>query len=202
MAKQTFSSFKELLVKKELSEENSKRDVRFDTLGKIFRFVQEDIILSNTQHFDAEEIQSIKGLLKNDELRNIESKISPKDCEALVKKELQGVQDKTKSLICDLLEDEAKSAQKEHKRLVSLAEKFHPKDPSEELAELNRRIKEIQLDVVDIEMNLMTMENDGKEGSEYFKKAQNARERRKQLIARLEKQVLGVKRKLEKQPKG
>jgi chromosome segregation ATPase len=83
-----------------------------------------------------------------------------------------------------------------------LAEKFHPKDPSEELAELNRRIKEIQLDVVDIEMNLMTMENDGKEGSEYFKKAQNARERRKQLIARLEKQVLGVKRKLEKQPKG
>lgn len=201
MAKQTFNSFKELLVKKELSEENSQRDVRFDTLARIFRFVQADIILSNTQHFDDAEVETIQALLKNQDLRNLESKISPKDVEVIVKKALVTVKDKSKALICDLLEDEAHSAQKEHKRLQSLAEKYHPKDAGEELGDLQARIKEIQLDVVDIEMNLMTLENDGKQGSEYFKKAQNARERRRQLISRLEKQIQGVQRKLERQPK-
>lgn len=201
MAKQTFSSFKELLIKKELSEENSQRDVRFDALARIFRYVQAEIILSNTQHFEPAEIDVIKALLNNKELRERDSKISPKDAETLVKKELSSVSDKTKAMICDLLEDEAKSAQKEHKRLSSLADKYHPKDPGEELKDLQGRIKEIQLDVVDIEMNLMTLENDGKTGTEVFKKTNNARDRRMQLIARLEKQVQGVKRKLETQSK-
>lgn len=201
MVKQTFNSFKELLVKKELSEENSQRDVRFDTLARIFRFVQADIILSNTQHFAESEVEIIQTLLKNQELRNLESKISPKDTEVVVKKALASVKDKSKSLICDLLEEEAKSAQKEHKRLQSLAEKYHPKDAGEELGDLQDRIKEVQLDVVDIEMNLMMLENDGKQDSEYFKKAEHARERRRQLIARLEKQVQGVQRKLVRQPK-
>jgi hypothetical protein len=135
MAKQTFNSFKELLVKKELSEENSQRDVRFDTLARIFRFVQADIILSNTQHFAESEVEIIQSLLKNQELRNLESKISPKDTEVVVKKALASVKDKSKSLICDLLEEEAKSAQKDHKRLQSLAEKYHTKDAGEELGD-------------------------------------------------------------------
>jgi hypothetical protein len=195
MAKQTFGSFKELLVRKELSDDNAQRDVRYESLGRIFRYVQADIILSNAQHFEAADIKAIKSLLSNEQLRDKNNKISAAEVEKLVKKGLESISLKTKALLCELLDTESKVAQKETRYIETLAEKFHPKDSSEELIELKTRIKEIQLDIVDIEMNLMTLENDGKTDSEFFKKATNARERRRQLVLRLEKQIQGVERK-------
>jgi hypothetical protein len=198
MAKQTFGSFKELLIKRELSDENAKRDVRTEVLAKIFRYVQSEIILSNVQHFSVEDQAAIDALLQDELLRDRNSKVTISNAEAIVNKGLASLDAKTKALLCDLLEEEAKVAQKEHKRIEKLSAKFHPNDPGEELADLKARIKEIQLDIVDIEMSMMTLENDGRQESEPFKKAKNARERRKQLISRLQKQIQGVQKKLEK----
>lgn len=196
MAKQTFSSFKELLVKKEL--DSTERNVRQDVLMRIFRFVQPDIILSNAQHFEANDLDAIAKILKAEGLQAGPHGKAQAEAERIIREGLSEVSDKTKALLCDLLEDESKIAQKETQRMEKLAEKFHPKDPSEELTDLRGRIKEIELDIVDIEMSLMTLESEGLEGTERFKKASNARERRRQLIQRLEKQIQGVEKKLAK----
>jgi hypothetical protein len=198
MAKQTFGSFKELLVKRELSESPVEHEVKTKTLVKIFRYVQSEIILSNVQLFaDADKVV-IEKLLKDSFLRDRNSNVTLSNAEEIVLKGLALLGVKEKSLLCELLGDEAKEAEMEHKRIQNLAEKYHPKDATEEITELKARIKEIQLDVVDIEMTLMTLENDGRQTSEPYHKAKGARERRRQLISRLEKQVHALNRKVDK----
>ena len=201
MASQTFASFKELLVKKELSDPNPQREVRYDSLARIFRHVQADIILSNVQHFAAAEIAIIKKLLANEQIQDKHSKISAAELEKLVKKGCDGLSEKSKSLLCELLDADSKVAQKDNQRLEALAEKFHPKDASEELKELQLKIAELKSEIVDIEMTLMTLENDGQTATEFFKKSSNARERRRQLVIRFEKQIQGIERKLSRPSK-
>ena len=198
MAKQTFGSFKELLVKGELSDSSIDPEVKTKTLAKIFRFVQSEIILSNVQLFADTDRLVVEKLLKDSFLRDRNSKITLSNAEEIVLKGLEALGVKEKALLCELLGDEAKEAEREHKRIQNLADKYHPKDASEEMTELKARIKEIQLDVVDIEMTLMTLENDGRQTSEPYHKAKAARERRRQLISRLEKQVHALNRKVDK----
>lgn len=198
MAKQTFGSFKELLVKGELSDSSIEPEVKTKTLAKIFRFVQSEIIMSNVQLFENADQVVVKKLLDDVFLRDRNSKITLSKAEEIVSKGLDSLGAKEKSLLCELLGDEAKSAEKEHKRIQNLADKYHPKDAAEEITELKARIKEIQLDVVDIEMTLMTLENDGRQASEPYHKAKAARERRRHLISKLEKQVHALNRKVDK----
>jgi hypothetical protein len=199
MAKQTFGSFKELLIKKDLSDGGDDLNVKMDVLVRIFRFVQPEILESNVQDFPEADLTAIRGLLKNSEVREGSPKNANSAAERLIRDGLVGVSEKSKGLLCELLGDESKSAQSEAKRLENLAAKFHPKDAGEEHEDLKRRIKEIHADIVDIEMSLMTLESDDQVQSERYKKANNARERRRQLVKKLEKQLEGVEKKMAKQ---
>jgi|SaaInlStandDraft_1057018.scaffolds.fasta_scaffold26581_2 hypothetical protein len=199
MAKQTFGSFKELLVKKDLSDGGEDLNVKVDVLVRIFRFVQSDIVESNVQDFPEEDLKSIKALLKKPEVKEGSAKNANSQAERIIRDGLVGVSEKSKGLLCELLGDESKSAQADAKRLETLAAKFHPKDAGEEYDELKRRIKEIHADIVDIEMSLMTLESEEQVQSERYKKANNARERRRQLVKRLEKQLEGVEKKMAKE---
>jgi septal ring factor EnvC (AmiA/AmiB activator) len=198
MPKQTFGSFKELLIKKDLSGGESDLNVKVDVLVRIFRFVQPEIVLNNVQHFPEADIKVIKALLSKPEIRDGSAKNVNSQAEKLIRDGLLNLSEKSKGLLCELLGEESKSAQSDAKRLESLAEKFHPKDATEEHEELKRRIQELKADIVDIEMSLMTLESDDSAQSERYKKASNARERRRQLLKRLEKQLEGVAKKLSK----
>lgn len=200
MAKQTFGSFKELLIKKDLSSEGSSDlNVKMDVLVRIFRFVEPDIVKSNVQDFPESDLKVIKALLAKPEVREGSAKNANSQAEKIIRDGLVDVSEKSKGLLCELLGEESKSAFSEAKRLEALAAKFHPKDAGEEYEDLKRRIKEIQADIVDIEMSLMTLESDEQTQTERYKKASNARERRRQLVKRLEKQLEGVEKKLSKE---
>ncbi|MBF0198334.1 MAG: hypothetical protein HQL32_11515 [Planctomycetes bacterium] len=198
MSRQSFNSFKELLVKKSFSDTQEKREVRYDVLTKILRFVQHDVIISNIKDFSDEDKKLISAILKLEKFNNPQSKLSNGEYEAIARDQLGNVSDQSKLILIDLLEEEAKDALKEQKKLEKLAAKFHPKDPAEEFKDLQSRIAEIKSSVIDIEMNIMTMENDGQENTEHCKKAKNARERRLQLVSRLEKQLQAVEKKTQK----
>ena len=200
MARQSFNSFKELLVKKDLAQEGA-REVRYDVLTKIFRFVQKDIVLNNIKHFTDEDQSAISSLFKLEQFSSQDTKLSNGEYEALVRDQLKGISDKSKLLLIDLLEEEARDAVKENKRLEKLAEKFHPKDAGEEKEDLARRIAELKKDIIDIELTLMTLESEGQETSDRFVKMNNARERRRQLVQRLEKQLTAVTKKVQAQSK-
>ena len=196
MSKNTFSSFKELLVKKDLSGDDSAKSVDYKVLVKIFAHLSKEVILSSGKHFDEEDQTSLKQLLKKIQSQ---SELSQNDLEALIKEELKGWDAAKLVKFSELLEPEAADAQAQAKRIEKLAKKYQPKDANEEYAELQNRIKELQMDIVDIEMNLMQMEQQDQQNSERYKKANNARERRKQVVQRLEKQIQGIEKKLAKQ---
>ena len=197
MSKHTFSSFKELLIKKELSDDSAKRSVDYRRIAEIFQNCSIESIRSNCKHFEDAEQASLKKLLKK--LNALSEKPNLVELENLSKEALSNWSNKSLLTFSDLLENEAKAAATEAKKIEKLAKKYQPKDLDEEFAELQNRIKEIQMDIVDIEMNLMQMEKSEQKNSERYKKNYNARERRKQVVQRLEKQIQGLKKKRTKQ---
>lgn len=201
MAQQSFNSFKELLLKKNLSGEDG-RQVHYDTLSNIFRFVQPNIIENTIKDFDDKECSIFKELLKKPELQsNSEAKLSNGEYEALVRDACKDVADSSKLKLIDLLEKEVKQAQKEAKKLEKISRSIKTEDPAEEKADLENRIKDLQRDIIDIEMNLMSMESNEQQNTERYKKAYNAREKRKVIIGKCEKQLQFVLKKLEKNSK-
>lgn len=192
---QSFSSFKELLIKKKLSDKDE-RSVRYDVLSRIFLTVSEKLIKNNIKHFGDEEKKVIHAVLDHEDVKNKNENLSKGEYEALVRNGLQELSDETKLLLLDLLEEECKKAEKENKKIETLAKKYKPKDLTEEYEHVKGRIKELENDIIEIEMSLMVLEKEEQQGTKGFKKKQDARERRKQLINKLEKQKQSIEKKL------
>lgn len=197
MSQNTFSSFKELLIKKDLSDENPDHSVNYKSIAEIFHHCSSEVISSNGKHFSDEEQSSLRKFLKK--LRKLENKPTLIELESLCKEALDSWSSKSLASFSELMKEKAKDAQLQAQRIEKLAKKYQPKDSAEELEELQNRIKELQLDIVDIEMSLMQMEQGEQQNTERYKKTYNARERRRQVVQRLEKQIQGIQKKL-KQP--
>lgn len=202
MKPQSFSSFKELLIKKDLADDgDQQKSIRYDVLGRIFRFIPSNLIQSNIKHFDDASKKIIHKVFDLPALQEDNSKLSNGEFEALIRDSLQNLSDAKKLLLIDLLEKDAFTYQKENKKIEFLANKYQPKDPKEALDDLSERIEDLKQSIIDIECNLMTMEKDQQETSKHYKKSADARERRKQLLAKLEKQKLGLEKKIKSNTK-
>jgi hypothetical protein len=193
MSQNTFNSFKELLIKKDLSDESVSSAVDYKCIADIFYHCSPEAIQSNAKHFCEEEQSSLKKFLKK--LKKLESKPTLNELESLCKEALSAWSDKSLASLSELMREEAKDARVQAQRIEKLAKKYQPKDSSEDLAELQTRVKELQMDIVDIEMNLMQMEKGEQQNTERYKKTYNARERRRQVMQRLEKQIQGIQKK-------
>lgn len=183
MSKQTFSSFKELLVKKDLpGEEERKVDNRI--LGDIFQFIAPEFFREAIRHFKESDRKVLMDCYSNEALRSSGS-LPRGAAEALVREGLRGLDDKVKISLMDLLEEDARKAAKEARRMQALANKYQPKDPAEEMKELDIRIASLDKEIQDIEMDLMVYEREGMEKSRRFANASDARERRRILKIKL-----------------
>jgi len=189
MPQQSFGSFKELLVKKTLNQTDDSREVRYDILTNIFRFIQANIIKNNIKHFDKDEQKAFLDLLSLEAFKPVRSNLSNGEFEAIVRDATKSIADQSKLKLIDLLESEVKKAQREKKQIDSISRSMKANNPEEEKEELEDRIKDLHRDIIDIEMNLMSMENNEQQNSEHFKKAFNARDKRKILVGKLQKQL-------------
>ena len=189
MPQQSFGSFKELLVKKTLNQTDDSREVRYDILTNIFRFIQANIIKNNIKHFDKDEQKAFLDLLSLEAFKPVRSNLSNGEFEAIVRDATKSIADQSKLKLIDLLESEVKKAQREKKKIDSISRSMKANNPEEEKEELEDRIKDLHRDIIDIEMNLMSMENNEQQNSEHFKKAFNARDKRKILVGKLQKQL-------------
>jgi hypothetical protein len=189
MPQQSFGSFKELLVKKTLNQTDDSREVRYDILTNIFRFIQANIIKNNIKHFDKDEQKAFLDLLSLEAFKPVRSNLSNGEFEAIVRDATKPIADQSKLKLIDLLESEVKKAQREKKKIDSISRSMKANNPEEEKEELEDRIKDLHRDIIDIEMNLMSMENNEQQNSEHFKKAFNARDKRKILVGKLQKQL-------------
>jgi len=189
MPQQSFGSFKELLVKKTLNQTDDSREVRYDILTNIFRFIQENIIKNNIKHFSEDEQKSFLNLLSLEAFQTTNNNLSNGEFEAIVRDSTKTIDDQSKLKLIDLLEAEVKKAQREKKKIDSISRKMKSNNPEEEKQELEERIKDLHRDIIDIEMNLMSMENHEQQNSERYKKTFNARDKRKILVSKLEKQL-------------
>lgn len=199
MSQNTFSSFKELLIKKDLSGESADSTVDYKCIADIFYHCSSEAIKSNAKLYSEEEQSTLKKFLKK--LKKLEAKPTLNEMESLCKEGLNSWSNKSLASFGELMKDEAKDARLQAQRIEKLAKKYQPKDSAEELGELQARIKELQMDIVDIEMNLMQMEKGEQQNTERYKKTYNARERRKQVVQRLEKQIQGIEKKRSQQSK-
>jgi len=193
MSKQTFGSFKELLIKSDLSSDESSRPVNYQSLVNIFSNCSKETLLANAKLFNADESKALTILIKKFKTGACEP--TPTNMESVVKEQLSSWSNKSLLSFIDLLEPEAEAALAQIKNIAQLAKKYQPKDQEEEIIQLKERVKEIQLDIINIEMTLMQLEKDAQQNTEPYKKSYNARERRKQLMQKLEKQIQGIEKK-------
>ena len=193
---QSFSSFKELLIKKDLQTGDDKREVRYNVLTDIFRYVQKNVILEYSKHFDDGDRKIIEELIERPEWTDTSRKLSNGEYEAMVRDSLKSLDEGKKVKLIDILEKESKVAFRENQKREKMMRRYQPEDPKEKLELIIDRIKDLQGDIIDIEMTLMQMESDGLKNGKGYHKVSNARERRKQALARLEKDKVALEKKL------
>jgi hypothetical protein len=189
MAQESFASFKELLLKKNFEDSEDTREVRYDILTNIFRYIQPNIIKSNIIHFEEKEHKALLGIQQHEGFKSENDGLSNGEYEAIVRDATKNIKDSSKLKLIDLLEKEVKESLKEKKKIDKISRNLKSNNPEEEKADLEDRIKDLHRDIIDIEMNLMSMENHGQEQTERFKKTLNARDKRKIIVGKLEKQL-------------
>jgi hypothetical protein len=189
MSQQSFGSFKELLIKKKIDGSADDREVRYDILTNIFRFIQSNIIINNLKHFDDNDQKAFMSILNQKAFKNGDTNLSNGEYEAIVRDETKEIDNQNKLKLIDLLESDVKKAMSEKKKIDKISRNLKSSNPQEEKEELEDRIKDLHRDIIDIEMNLMSLENNEQQNTERFKKTLKARDKRKLLVGKLEKQL-------------
>ncbi|MBF0244771.1 MAG: hypothetical protein HQL31_05815 [Planctomycetes bacterium] len=192
MAREKYSSFRELLIKKNSSEESVIPGTAvpdYSSLVRIFTQVRREALERGVSDFCAEDRQQILAVLDRPEFREHPESHSESRLVESVRSGLKNLSDNKKVLLTSILGTESLRAEQENKKIQRLAEKYQPLDPGEKIAELNTRIKSIREEVMEMELSMMDLERNDNSNSAAYNKKKLLREKRLQTIVKLQKDI-------------